>query len=245
MFYLKELYLRFYFFILSFFLVSVVLWVYKKNLLIILTFSLFNNLVSSVGGNVFDHLIYTNPAEVFSIYLSLVLYFSLLLTGPYFTWHFLDFLRSSFYFTEYSNVKHIFIKTFLFIFITNLIGFLLVFPYVWFFFNAFNLQNESASILTFSLELRVQEYFNFFFTFLYLINLSSFLVLSLILLLSFLNLQQQLYWKKLFTFFNVVFATLLSPPDVFSQLIFLCILSVLFEFILFFSILKLKLNKYS
>jgi Sec-independent protein secretion pathway component TatC len=85
MFYLKELYLRFYFFILSFFLVSVVLWVYKKNLLIILTFSLFNNLVSSVGGNVFDHLIYTNPAEVFSIYLSLVLYFSLLLTGPYFT----------------------------------------------------------------------------------------------------------------------------------------------------------------
>jgi hypothetical protein len=32
---------------------------------------------------------------------------------------------------------------------------------------------------------------------------------------------------------------------VFSQLIFLCILSVLFEFILFFSILKLKFNKYS
>jgi Sec-independent protein secretion pathway component TatC len=244
MFYLKELYLRFYFFLFSFFTVSVVLWIYKKNLLTILTFSLLNILVSA-GGNVFEHLIYTNPAEVFSIYLSLVLYFSLLLTVPYLVWHFLDFLRSSFYFSEYFNIKRIFTQIFVFVFIINLIGVLIIFPYVWFFFNAFNLQNESTSILTFSLELRVQEYFNFFFTFLYLINLSSFLMLTIILILSFLNLQQKLYWKKLFTFFNVVFATLLSPPDVFSQLIFLFILSILFEFILFFSIVKLKVNKYS
>ena len=233
MLYLKELYLRFYFLIFSFFTVLVVFWIYKKNLLTLLTFSLLNNLVADGGKNVFEHLIYTNPAEIFSIYLSLVLYFSLLLTFPYCIWHFLDFLRSSFYNGEYFNIKSIVIKIFLFLFLANLLGVLICFPYIWSFFNAFNHQNELNCLLSFSLELRVQEYFNFFFTFLYLINLASFVVLAFLLILSFLDLQQKLYWKKLFTFFNVVFATLLSPPDVFSQLIFLCILSVLFEFILF------------
>jgi sec-independent protein translocase protein TatC len=243
MLYLKELYLRFYFLIFSFFTVLVVFWIYKKNLLTLLTFSLLNNLVADGGKNVFEHLIYTNPAEIFSIYLSLVLYFSLLLTFPYCIWHFLDFLRSSFYNGEYFNIKSIVIKIFLFLFLANLLGVLICFPYIWSFFNAFNHQNELNCLLSFSLELRVQEYFNFFFTFLYLINLASFVVLAFLLILSFLDLQQKLYWKKLFTFFNVVFATLLSPPDVFSQLIFLFVFVFLFEFVTLFSIIKLKLDK--
>ena len=243
MLYLKELYLRFYFLIFSFFTVLVVFWIYKKNLLTLLTFSLLNNLVADGGKNVFEHLIYTNPAEIFSIYLSLVLYFSLLLTFPYCIWHFLDFLRSSFYNGEYFNIKSIVIKIFLFLFLANLLGVLICFPYIWSFFNVFNHQNELNCLLSFSLELRVQEYFNFFFTFLYLINLASFVVLAFLLILSFLDLQQKLYWKKLFTFFNVVFATLLSPPDVFSQLIFLFVFVFLFEFVTLFSIIKLKLDK--
>jgi Sec-independent protein secretion pathway component TatC len=40
-----------------------------------------------------------------------------------------------------------------------------------------------------------------------------------------------------------VFATLLSPPDVFSQLIFLFMLVLLFEFVVFYSIIKLKRTK--
>ena len=243
MFYFKELYLRFYFFIFSFCSVLMVLWFYKKNLLTLLTFSLLDNLVLKSGKNVFEHLIYTNPTEVFSIYLSLVLYFSLLLIFPYCVWQFLDFLRSSFYSREYVNVKSVLAKTFVFFGLTNFLGISVCFPYVWSFFNIFNRQNELNCLLTFSLELRVQEYFNFFFVFLYLINLASFLVLLIMLILSFLNLQQKLYWKKLFTFFNVVFATLLSPPDVFSQLIFLFMLVLLFEFVVFYSIIKLKRTK--
>jgi hypothetical protein len=150
----------------------------------------------------------------------------------------------SFYNEEYFNIKSIVIKMFLFLFLTNLLGVLICFPYIWSFFNVFNHQNELDCLLSFSLELRVQEYFNFFFTFLYLINLASFLVLGVLLILSFLDLQQKLYWKKLFTFFNVVFATLLSPPDVFSQLVFLVVLVTLFELVMFFSILQSKLNKY-
>lgn len=244
MFYIKELCLRFYYIVFSFFLVLGVLWLYKKNLLTVLTFSLLNTLAAN-NEIFFEHLIYTNPAEVFYIYFSLVLYFSLLLTISFFIWHTVDFLRSSLYQKEFSILNRYLKGMFCSVCLVNTFSILILFPYIWGFFNVFNEKNELNSLLTFSLELRVQEYFNFFFTFLYLVNLSMFLALILISFLSFLDLNKKLYWKKLFTFFNVVFATLLSPPDVFSQLIFLFILSILFEFILFFSIIKLKVNKYS
>ena len=58
------------------------------------------------------------------------------------------------------------------------------------------------------------------------------------------NIDAEIYLKQLFTFFNVVFATLLIPPDVFSQLVFLVILVTLFELVMLFSILQSKFNKY-
>ena len=72
MFYIKELCLRFYYIVFSFFIVLGVLWLYKKNLLTVLTFSLLNTLVAN-NEIFFEHLIYTNPAEVFYIYFSLCL----------------------------------------------------------------------------------------------------------------------------------------------------------------------------
>ena len=243
MLYIKELYLRFYYLIFSFLTLLWVLWLYKKNLLTVLTFSLLNTLVAN-NEIFFEHLIYTNPAEVFYIYFSLVLCFSLLLIIPFFVWHVVDFLRSSLYVNEFYTINYYVFGIFCFICLTNIFSISVIFPYIWSFFNLFNKDNELTSLLSFSLELRVQEYFNFFFTFFYLVNLSTVFVLILMLFLSFLDSKKKLYWKKLFTFFNVVFATLLSPPDVFSQLGFLFILVLLFELIMFFSILQSKLNKY-
>ena len=244
MFYIKELYLRFYYLIFSFLVVLGVLWLYKKNLLTVLTFSLLNSLVTD-NEIFFEHLIYTNPTEVFYIYFSLVLYFSLLLIIPFFVWHLVDFLRSSLYKSEFRTLNSSLVSVFCFISLTNTVSVLIALPYIWNFFNLFNKDNELNSLLSFSLELRVQEYFDFFFSFLYLVNLSTVFFLLLSVFLSFLDLKRKLYWKKLFTFFNVVFATLLSPPDVFSQLLFLLLLVFLFELTMFLSILRSKYNKYT
>ncbi len=244
MFYLKELYFRFYYTVFSFLSVLGVLWLYKKNLLTLLTFSLWNNMVAKTN-LVFEHFIYTNPTEVFSTYLHLVLYFSLLLITPFFVWQIVDFSKSSLYQIEYSSLINKLLNTFFFVFSINIISFLIIFPYIWKFFNLFNQENESSHLLTFSLELKVQEYFNFFFTFIYLVNFFAIVLLILLFVLSRLNLKKKLYWKKLFTFFNVVFATLLSPPDVFSQLFFLIVLTFFLEVIVIFSVLFIKIDKYS
>ena len=50
-------------------------------------------------------------------------------------------------------------------------------------------------------------------------------------------------WKKLFIFLNIVFATLLSPPDVYSQIIILLLLTFCFEAIIFVTLYFLKLDK--
>jgi sec-independent protein translocase protein TatC len=237
MFYLKELYFRFYYIVFSFLNVLGIFWLYKKSLLTFLTFSLWNSLV-------FEHFIYTSPTEVFSTYLHLVLYFSLLLIVPFFVWQFVDFIKSSLYRVEYISIINNLTHVFSFIFLINIISFLVIFPYIWQFFNLFNQENESSHLLTFSLELKVQEYFNFFFSFIYVVNFFAIVLLFLLFILSQLDLKQKLYWKKLFTFFNVVFATLLSPPDVFSQLFFLIMLIFFFELIVIFSILRIKMYKY-
>ena len=61
-------------------------------------------------------------------------------------------------------------------------------------------------------------------------------------LMFYFGLSNIIRWKKLFIFLNIVFATLLSPPDVYSQLMILCILSLIFEAIIFLNLYFYKLN---
>jgi Sec-independent protein secretion pathway component TatC len=78
--------------------------------------------------------------------------------------------------------------------------------------------------------------------FFYLVNANIILFLFLGLILLHLKLQHILRWRKLFIFINVVCATLLSPPDVYSQILILFILSLIIESIIFFSFYSLNLQ---
>jgi Sec-independent protein secretion pathway component TatC len=73
-------------------------------------------------------LIYTNPAEVFYIYFSLVLYFSLLLIIPFFIWHMVDFLRSSLYKNEFYTLNRYLKGMFCSVCLVNTFSILIIFP---------------------------------------------------------------------------------------------------------------------
>ena len=62
-------------------------------------------------------------------------------------------------------------------------------------------------------------------------------------LMFYFGLSNIIRWKKLFIFLNIVFATLLSPPDVYSQIIILLLLSFCFDAIIFLTLYFLKLKK--
>jgi sec-independent protein translocase protein TatC len=244
MFYIKELIFRVQYFLLSLSLTLILCYVYRNLLLYLLTFSVLStNNNSNISG--VDYFIYTHPSELLTIYFLVVLYFSGLFLFPFCVWNFLDFLKSSLLSSEYYFLLQLILFLILIISFSNIFCFLNLFPTFWTFFESFNnLSNKINDELNFFLELRIQDYFLFLSSFLYLINICLFFLLFICLFFSLYGIKTLLHWKKLFIFFNIVFATLLSPPDVYSQLLIFVTLTVIFEIIIFFYIFYYKICKY-
>ena len=244
MFYIKELIFRIQYFLVSLSLTLILCYIYRNLLLYLLTFSVLSSNNDSNNSGV-DYFIYTHPSELLTIYFLVVFYFSGLFLFPFFVWNFLDFLKSSLLCSEYYFLLQLFLILVIIIGLSNLFCFLNLFPTFWIFFESFNnLSSKINNELNFFLELRIQDYFLFLSSFLYLINICLFFLLFICFLFSFYGIKTLLHWKKLFIFFNIVFATLLSPPDVYSQLLIFGTLTVIFEIIIFLYIFYYKICKY-
>ena len=243
MFYLRELLFRTKIFIFSFFLLLSVGSVYKNSVLVLLSISLLNKFSNSTTE--FSNFIYTHPIELFKVYLYSTFLIAVFLVIPYGIWQFLDFFKSSFTQRRYKNIKNFFLYFISFISFLNLILFSYFLPLLWYFFKTFNLETPATKTLNFFFELRVQEYFTFVLDFLYLINLFLIVFIGVICIAGYFGLANCIYWKKLFIFFNIICATVLSPPDVPSQVLLFLLLHVIFEVLLFSFLyfLKLKLNR--
>lgn len=242
MFYINELFLRAKYFLLSFFLITFLCYYYKNVLLIILSFSLLNSSTTNVI-DIFSNFIYTHPTELLKIHFFLILFLSVLFTIPYFSWHILDFLKSSLTLNGYARICRLLLILIILILVVNLASFFVLLPNIWSFFQNFNILESSSKTLNFFFELRVEEYFLFVMDFISLVNLFISLGFCLFLIISSLGIINLLYWKKLFIFINIVFATLLSPPDVYSQILILITLSIIFELLIFVSLYYLKIEE--
>ena len=239
MFYLKELFLRLKFFIFSFLLVILFSYSYKNSLLLIFSFSLLK--AASVDLTVLNNLIYTHPIELVKIQMFSAFLLSFFVILPYFFWMCLDFFRSSLTKVQYFRFVAFFQHVLCCCVIFNVFSFVYFLPILWNFFQNFNL-SDSVTPLKFFFELRVQEYFNFVVDFLYLVNIFSFIFVFLFGVIFYFGLATVLYWKKLFLLLNLVAATLLSPPDVSSQIFGFLLLTVSFEIYFFIKVYDLHLK---
>lgn len=243
MFYLKELFLRFKYSCLAFLFILLICYKYKNILFLIVILSILDYKQSP--SITFDHFIYTHPTELFQTFLGLTFFLTFLFILPYLCWHMLDFLKPSLHLFEYTLLKTILIFFGLFCFTLNLLGFFVLFPKVWFWFLEFNTSTNNFNPgLNFFFELKVLDYFSFLFDFLYFLNLSLILILILFGFLKYLGLKNLVNWKKLFIFFNIVFATLLSPPDILTQIVLLLLFTVLLEFFINLLIFQFKTENF-
>jgi len=227
MFYLTELFFRFKYSFLSLSLSIFIAYFYKNILFILLTFPLLDYFYN------LNNFIYTHPTELLTIHFLLILLISLIFQIPYILWHFLDFIKTSLLKNEYFKMLKVLIICTFFLIIFNFLFFFLIFPKFWLFFYSFSFSFHESQTLNFFLELRVQEYFNFVINFIYSVNLFILIFFAIFFLILMFGFEKLLYWKKLFLFCNIVFATLLSPPDVYSQLLILFILTFFLEAIIF------------
>ena len=208
-----------------------------------MSFSLLEDYTEN-NSDVFGKFIFTHPAELLKVQIFASLFFSVFYSLPYISWTFLEFFKSSFYKNEYKSIKKIVLSVLMFFFIANITINLVLFPNIWTFFENFNTTKTTGGALNFFFELRIEEYTRFLSDFTYLTNFFFIIFVLIAFIIINFGVSSLLNWKRLFILLNIVFATLLSPPDVYSQLIILAFLSLILELCIIISLYFIKIYKY-
>ena len=185
------------------------------------------------------YFIFTNLTEIFSTYLCLIYFIGNQILLVFILYHILIYISPGLYYYEYKNLKLIFSLGVFFWIFSIVILQKTILPFSWQFFLSFH---NSLTNQTFSLyfEAKINEYLNFYITLYYLCNFNFQVFILLYILLDYMkkNLNFIKQFRKLFYFLFVLTATIITPPDIISQIALSMCIITLYELIIFTIILK-------
>lgn len=217
--YLQETQYRSIFILITFLLNCFSLYVYKEEIIFLL---------GQHQPSKFPHFITTNLPEVFLCFIKLSISISFYLTFPIMLLQGWFFLIPALYKYEYIYAKYFLKLSFFFYFTLNCLTYHLLLPYCWKFFSGFQLDYEENGV-SISIETRFYEYLTFFTDIFFSINIIFHLILALCFFITKFPIQYLLKTRKLFYFSSFTLATLITPPDIFSQILIGIILIILYE----------------
>ena len=184
------------------------------------------------------YFIATNVTDVFSVYVSLIYLVSFQLTLIYCFYNFYKFIESALYKKESQNLLFFFKTGFtLWIFSLLLLN-KLVLPLCWEFFSSF--QNSSSQSINIFLEIRITEYLAFYIMTYYITAFITQCFTLIFLCLGLLK-KKLLFIRATRKIFYLIFlglATVVTPPDVVSQLLLGTIFVLVYELIIVIIITK-------
>ena len=203
----------------------------KESLLFIFINSnkYYNNL------NNIPYFIFTNVDEIFYVYMYLIRFITNQTTGLMLLYQSLMFLTLGLYHSEYVKIKStitIFVITWICsIFLLKT----LVIPFSWSFFLSFQKPNNYLQPASFFFEARIIEYLNYFTNFYYVCLINCQILTLSILLLNKISEKTGMIkrFRKLFYLIFIIFSTIITPPDVISQIIMSLNLILIFELLVF------------
>ena len=224
-----------------------------RNKLILLVITFFSTLITCYGYKevllfLMTHMhlkdenlyfIFTDVTELFSVYFNIVLFISLQILTWYSFYHLFTFLSPAFYRKELKLTRGVFVSATFFWFLATVLSSYVLIPFGWNFFLSFQAQDG------FYFEARINEYFNFYTS-------AYFLCLTYCQLLTFLFLflvdvgENYLYikkYRKLHYYVFLIFSTLITPPDLMSQIIITFLTIGVYETIIFVAMFSLLANK--
>ena len=183
--------------------------------------------------------IFTGVTEIFSVYIMLLFFIANQVLFLYFLYYLLLFILPSLTYLE-STFLVFTVVTFYFLFFLSFLFFnKFLFPLSWDFFYSFQ-QFEVLNSFSLEFEAKLSEY-SIFYTRFYIACFFYFQVFLVpILFLKFMKNSVQFYfrYRKLFCYFGVLFSTLLTPPDVLSQVFFSLIIFICCEILVYCFVLK-------
>jgi sec-independent protein translocase protein TatC len=235
--FLIEIRNRIFLILLTWFSVVIVSYLYKETLLFVFV---------KPSLNLFEknslYFIFTNLTEIFSTYLRLSYFLGNQIVLFFTFYHVLIFLTPGLYYFEYKNVTSLFSLSFLFWIISIIILNLMILPFSWQFFLSF--QNSiNHPTLNFYFEAKINEYFNFYTTIYYICSVNFQIFVLLFVFLDYIkgNLLLIKTFRKLIYFAFFLIATVITPPDIFSQLFIGLSTIIIYETIIISTILKINL----
>ena len=190
--------------------------------------------------NSIPYFIFTNVGEIFEVYLRLTLFITNQITILMMIYHGLMFLTFSLYYSEYNQLKTL-LKFFIITWSCSIILLTkFVVPFSWSFFLSFQHANDYLQPTSFFFEARILEYFDYFTNFYYICVANCQLLVISILFLNLISeeLKTVKSFRKLFYLIFILFSTITTPPDVFSQIIMSSSLIIVYEFLVFLKYVK-------
>lgn len=196
----------------------------------VLLFSIAESNVSFGPTTQADYFIFTSITEVFEVYIKLAVFISNQIVMNVIIYQMLMFVSLGLYNFEFTRLK----TGAQFFFITWIVSSLFLYkvlvPLSWNFFLGFQGSTNTSSSLSLFFEAKLNEYLDYFINLYFLALLNCQFLTFLLLILT--NLSEQSIkikrLRKLFYLLFVVFSTIMTPPDIFSQII------ISFSFILLY-----------
>jgi sec-independent protein translocase protein TatC len=190
------------------------------------------------------YFITTNVTEIFNTYIYLANFISNKIIFFFFLIHFILFINTGLYKFEIYIIKKIILVYIILYMFSIIFLYYIILPISWNFF--FNFQDVIFNNqLNLYFEAKLSEYLNFFVTLNKISNLLSQIFTIVFIYIN--SIQNYLKFikekKKIIFFFLFLITTLITPPDIFSQLILGTFINIIYEIFILITLYLKLINK--
>nr|QUS63807.1 SecY-independant transporter protein [Haslea silbo] len=190
------------------------------------------------------YFIFTNVTEIFSVYFEIIIFLGNHTLIVFTLYHIVLFSSLGLYKFELENITFL-IQTSLLVFFISLVFFnKILLPLSWNFFLSYQSFSFLKSI-DFYFESKLNEYITFYMTSYYLCITYCQIFVLLISFCKYIknNLTQIKQYRKIIYFSFLLISTLLTPPDIISQIILSFSLILIYELLIYNLIFQLTIKK--
>lgn len=228
-FYLSEIKNRLFLIFLASFLIGVISYLYKETLIFILLE--FQSAKSNKS-----HFIFTDVREILEVYVKIIYILFIQSAGILLFYHLFIFLTPAFFRSEYYLFRS---ATLVFLFLGPFSFFMTNYFFVPLFWNF--LLNFNGTYVNFHLEAKLNEFINFYIStfsasFIYFQGIGLLIFLSSFYFFTFKPNFKKL--RKFYYYFLIILSTIVTPPDIISQVTISLVLMFTYELLSFVFIFK-------
>ena len=191
-----------------------------------------------------SYFIFTNVVEVFNVYVCLILFLAKQVLFFQLCYHLLIFFIPGLTKSEYRYLLIFFSTSSFFFFLSIVLFKKFLFPFSWHFFLSFK-NFVTFKALTLHFEAKLLDYVMFFTSFYFSCVLYfQFFLLPLFLAIYFkVEPKNFKFFRKVLYYCCIIFSTLITPPDVTSQIVLSFILIISCEVLIYCALFKSLLTK--